>query len=117
MCVYVPRWAFRGPFCDACCCCCCLGCRARVQGQLWTDLDHASFSGVEVMKALNRTRGASSQAVAPCVSTPEQDVALHGTTVEEASLWTVSAVHRPMRRRAVRGTVVLHHHAIKEASL
>lgn len=41
----------------------------RLQQQLWTDLDHKYFSGVDVLRELARTRGDGKRAVMPVVFT------------------------------------------------
>ncbi|MEN8655268.1 amino acid adenylation domain-containing protein [Streptomyces sp. 21So2-11] len=40
-----------------------------VQRQLWTDMEHSQVSGVQVLRELNRARGASVRAAAPVVFT------------------------------------------------
>ncbi|MFD5328508.1 amino acid adenylation domain-containing protein [Streptomyces sp. NPDC127092] len=42
---------------------------ADVQSQLWSDMEHSQVSGVQVLRELNRARGASMRAAAPVVFT------------------------------------------------
>ena len=39
----------------------------RLQSQLWSDLDHSAYSGVQVARELGRHRGVTTEAVAPVV--------------------------------------------------
>ncbi|MFI5583385.1 amino acid adenylation domain-containing protein, partial [Streptomyces sp. NPDC051822] len=42
---------------------------AEVQSRLWSDMEHSQVSGVQVLRELNRARGASVRAAAPVVFT------------------------------------------------
>lgn len=41
----------------------------RIQKQLWTDMDHAYYSGVQVLREINRRRGGATRALMPVVLT------------------------------------------------
>jgi amino acid adenylation domain-containing protein len=41
----------------------------RIQKQLWTDMDHAYYSGVQVLRELNRNSGGATRALMPVVLT------------------------------------------------
>ncbi|WP_246095364.1 non-ribosomal peptide synthetase/type I polyketide synthase [Streptomyces roseicoloratus] len=91
---------------------------ADVQGQLWSDMEHSQVSGVQVLRELNRARGASMRAAAPVVFTSlvnfagQQDTERRGVVqylngIGENGRQVSSSVRTPQ--------VWLDHQAVEEA--
>ncbi|MBB4898898.1 amino acid adenylation domain-containing protein, partial [Streptomyces griseostramineus] len=91
---------------------------AEVQRQLWSDMEHSQVSGVQVLRELNRARGASVRAAAPVVFTSlvnltgQQDAERRGVVqylagIGENGRQVSSSVRTPQ--------VWLDHQAVEEA--
>ncbi|MET9953375.1 amino acid adenylation domain-containing protein [Streptomyces sp. NPDC006339] len=91
---------------------------AEVQRRLWSDLEHSQVSGVQVLRELNRARGASVRAAAPVVFTSlvnfsgQQDTEQRGVVqylagIGENGRQVSSSVRTPQ--------VWLDHQAVEEA--
>ncbi|MFF6813143.1 amino acid adenylation domain-containing protein, partial [Streptomyces sp. NPDC012403] len=91
---------------------------ADVQRQLWSDMEHSQVSGVQVLRELNRARGASVRAAAPVVFTSlvnftgQQDTEQRGVVqylagIGENGRQVSSSVRTPQ--------VWLDHQAVEEA--
>ncbi|MEV0025672.1 amino acid adenylation domain-containing protein [Streptomyces atroolivaceus] len=91
---------------------------ADVQRQLWSDLEHSQVSGVQVLRELNRARGASVRAAAPVVFTSLVNFAGQQGTEERGVVQYLAGIGENGRQvsSSVRTPQVwLDHQAVEEA--
>ncbi|MGW8768955.1 amino acid adenylation domain-containing protein, partial [Streptomyces sp. NPDC055815] len=91
---------------------------SEVQARLWSDMEHSQVSGVQVLRELNRARGASVRAAAPVVFTSLVNFAGQQDTEERGVVQYLAGIGENGRQvsSSVRTPQVwLDHQAVEEA--